>query len=117
MVLMRDETTTSCARTMMRTRTRAIGYAYSMPLYIYRCTRCEREIEELQKFEDPAPVLDEPCRAPDVDEASGVDNRSCDLVRVPTSGHFDFPHASFSNVGRSGWQQHGSTVYRQIQGK
>lgn len=96
-----------------------------MPLYIYRCQRCGTEIEELQKFEDPPPVSDGPCPYFAIDDddpgAADLDERHtqdpCNFERVPSAGHFDFPHATLSNVGKAGWQQHGSTVYRQIQGK
>ncbi len=26
-----------------------------MPLYTHRCTKCKAQVEELQKFDDPAP--------------------------------------------------------------
>jgi len=97
-----------------------------MPLYIYRCKRCDREIEELQKFEDPPPTPDDPCPYfemieddPELcDLHSGHMHDPCNFERVPSSGHFDFPHASLDNVGRAGWKlTDQGVVYRHIQGK
>ena len=32
-----------------------------MPLYTYVCTECKEDVEELQKFDDPAPSRCEKC--------------------------------------------------------
>lgn len=29
-----------------------------MPLYVYKCSKCQAEVEEIQKMDDPAP---DPC--------------------------------------------------------
>jgi len=36
-----------------------------MPVYLYLCRKCKREIEELQKYDDPAPPLCPECGAKD----------------------------------------------------
>lgn len=58
-----------------------------MPLYIYRCSICEREVEELQKM-----GADEP---PTVDCPEGG---SCDMSKVVTSIGF-----RFIGEGWGGW--------------
>lgn len=35
----------------------------AMPLYTYRCRQCKAEIEEIQKFDDPAPEACPKCKA------------------------------------------------------
>jgi putative FmdB family regulatory protein len=32
-----------------------------MPLYVYACTKCQHEVEILQKYEDPPPEKCEKC--------------------------------------------------------
>jgi len=34
-----------------------------MPIYTYRCRQCKAEIEEIQKFDDPAPEVCPHCKA------------------------------------------------------
>jgi len=34
-----------------------------MPLYVYECSACKKEIEELQKFDDPVPSTCPHCQA------------------------------------------------------
>jgi putative FmdB family regulatory protein len=28
-----------------------------MPMYVYKCSNCQNEVEEIQRFDDPAPDL------------------------------------------------------------
>lgn len=78
-----------------------------MPIYVYRCSRCSREVEELQKFSDPAPITEEPC---------GEDPaQTCDLHRAPTTFTQRWV-GDYSSEGRGGWQRQGEAMVRQVPG-
>src|SRR5262245_16690172 len=39
----------------------SVACSEPMPIFEYECTRCGRRVEEIQKFGDPPPALDDPC--------------------------------------------------------
>lgn len=80
-----------------------------MPLFVYRCTRCEREVEELQKHDDPPPVSDDPCTSATPTEPA------CDLQRVISMGHHRFK-PELSSAGLGGWEQQGEAMVRRHRG-
>lgn len=83
-----------------------------MPIYLYRCTRCEQEHEELQRhYDDPPPVID--CTAGAVHEDGGRD--ACELERVLTTAHHKFA-GEHSSDGIGGWQRQGDTLLRTHRG-
>lgn len=46
-----------------------------MPIYTYRCSKCKAEVEELQKYDDPAPEECPECGARDtLSRELGVSN-------------------------------------------
>jgi hypothetical protein len=76
-----------------------------MPIFEYECTRCGRHVEEIQKFDDPPPVIDDPCPGPPRDPEATRDEEiapACDLVRVPTTFTQRW-NGDYSNDGRGGW--------------
>lgn len=94
-----------------------------MPIYVYACKRCEREHEELQKFDEPPPVL-ENCPKGAVIVPAQTDElgtqpeqrESCDLARQMTSAAHRFD-GSPSSEGLGGWKTGtGGVMYRQHQG-
>jgi putative FmdB family regulatory protein len=74
-----------------------------MPIYVYRCSKCEEAVEEIQKYDDPPPVRDCP------------QGGTCAFERQMTSA------SRFKFVGE-GWggnelQSDGQTIMRKIKGK
>jgi putative FmdB family regulatory protein len=85
-----------------------------MPLYLYRCTRCGREVEELQRVGDPPPEPPEACEAaPRVGDRIVDPAPACVLERVLTSATPRFKPEPSSD-GRGGWrsEQNGQTMQR-----
>lgn len=108
------------------TRSGSVACSTSMPIYEYQCTVCGRHVEEIQRFEDPPPVLEDLCPGPSRDdEACGDrtigDVRSatrgpCQLERVPTTFTQRWD-GTYNNDGRAGWQRQGDAMVRVQQGR
>jgi len=81
-----------------------------MPIYVYRCERCGREVEEIQRFDDPPPRDDTPCTS------SQGDPSECDLRRVPTTFEQRWL-GDYSSEGRGGWQRQGKFMVKRTEGK
>jgi putative FmdB family regulatory protein len=81
-----------------------------MPIYVYRCERCGREVEEIQKYDDPPPRDDTPCTA------SQADPSPCDLRRAPTTFTQRWL-GEYSSDGRGGWTRQGDFVTKVTPGK
>lgn len=46
-----------------------------MPIYTYRCSKCKEVVEEIQKFDDPAPKKCPHCGAEDsLERTLGISN-------------------------------------------
>lgn len=94
-----------------------------MPIYVYKCRRCDRPPhEEIQKIGDGPPVV-ENCPAGAVLEHAKTDElgtqperrEPCDLERVlTTAGHRFAPENSSEGLG--GWTRQGEALIRQHRG-
>lgn len=88
-----------------------------MPIFVYVCTRCGREVEEIQKFTDPPPISDEPCPEAEVISGAGSATQDpCNLERVPTT-FLQRWDGSYNNDGRGGWVRQGDAMVKMTQGK
>lgn len=95
-----------------------------VPLYDFECERCGRRIEVLQKYDDPAPVDDEPCAANDVivggDTLVGADDpraqELCRFARMPST-ILQRWRGDYGNEGRGGWTRQGDVMIRASKGK
>lgn len=80
-----------------------------MPLYVYKCKRCDCIVEEIQKVGDPPPTYD--CLAEDLKEPL-----PCAFEKQMTSASFKF-RAGMTEGG--GWIRSGpdgETMIRQVRG-
>jgi putative FmdB family regulatory protein len=82
-----------------------------MPLYVYRCPQCEREVEELQRFDDPPPESSEICPS-----SASEEQAPCRLERVISVAHQRW-NGDYSNDGRGGWQRQGDAMVKLTRGK
>lgn len=73
-----------------------------MPLYVYICQRCGKEVEELQKVDDPPPTYDCP------------QGGSCAMEKQLSCPSFKF-RAGDTEGG--GWERQGDLMIRQVKGK
>lgn len=86
-----------------------------MPLYVFRCSRCSDEIEEIRSVRE---IDDPPPHEPDVmcpetivldsdgypDPKYAAEFKPCDYQRAPTvCAAVVWPHGTPSNEGRGGW--------------
>ncbi len=85
-----------------------------MPIYVYRCERCGREVEEIQKYNDPPPVLVEDCVMGAEIDGNGL--QPCELRRVPTTFEQRWL-GDYSSEGRAGWQRQGKFMVKRTEGK
>lgn len=96
-----------------------------MPMYEYRCVTCGREGEELQKHSDPPPIWEGICSGPppELDDDGNpiapvpFPEQPCDPQRVPSTCTSRFPHGTYSNDGRAGWERQGAAMVRKIKGR
>lgn len=82
-----------------------------MPIYVYRCDACLREIEEIQRFDDPPPESTEICT-----KGSPEQQAPCRLERVISVAHQRWP-GDYNNDGRGGWVRQGDAMVKMTQGK
>jgi DNA-directed RNA polymerase subunit RPC12/RpoP len=80
-----------------------------VPLYVYRCSRCGKDVEELQKLGAEAPQQPEECPQRSAD-------LPCPLTRVMTGARHRFA-ADYSSDGLGGYTRQGDTMIRQVKGK
>ena len=100
--------------------------ANAMPIYVFRCTACGREVEEIQKYTDPPPVSEDLCSGAPADSEASRDQEierlekreTCNFERVPTTASQRWP-GDHNNDGRAGWvrQKDGVTMVRVQQGR
>lgn len=79
-----------------------------MPIYVYRCSQCGSQSEEIQKLGAPPPAI------PTEGCPQGKD--SCPLKRQLTTASHRFG-ADYSSDGIGGYQRQGDTMIRQVTGK
>ncbi len=82
-----------------------------MPLYDYRCHACGREIEELQRYEDPPPIVEEICPSSPANQQA-----PCRMERVASIAHQRW-NGDYSNDGRGGWVRQGDAMVKMTKGK
>ena len=98
--------------------------ANAMPIYVFRCTACGREVEEIQKYTDPPPVSEDLCSGAPADPEASLDQEierlekreTCNFERVPTTFTQRWD-GTYNNDGRAGWQRQGDAMVRVQQGK
>lgn len=74
-----------------------------MPIYVYKCDKCEQVVEEIQKLDDPPPT-----------EYECEQGGQCAMHKQMTAAGF-----KFIGEGWGGWNDtgDGQTIARQIKGK
>lgn len=100
------------------------GMMIAMPIYVYECSRCHRQLEEIQRYTDPPPADDLPCEAAVERDEKGEEilvdsgSQTCNFERVPTTFTQRW-NGDYSNDGRGGWvrQADGLGMVRMTQGK
>lgn len=79
-----------------------------VPIYVYRCSNCNREFEEIQRLDEAAPAT----------PTDGCPNAaaSCPLERQMTTASHRF-RADYSSDGVGGYVRQGDAMIRQVKGK
>lgn len=78
-------------------RARVIGYACSMPLFDFTCSRCDKTIEVLCEWNDEPPAGEDPCPA-------GDGTQICVFEKMPSTFTQRW-RGDYGNEGRGGWER------------
>ncbi len=77
-----------------------------MPIYEYQCVDCGREVEDIQKYDDPPPELPEICPAREPEQQA-----TCRFERVVSGAHQRWT-GDYSSDDRGGWKRQGHAMVK-----